>query len=119
MAVPGQVRADDGLVRLAPHLGWVDDPFTARLAARTGLAVAAANDASLGVRAESTFGAGRDIQDVVYLNGGASGIGGGVIVGGRAAHRRGRLRGRAGAHPGELVGRALPLRGDRHASRPR
>jgi len=84
VAVPGQVRADDGLVRLAPHLGWVDQPFTARLAARTGLPVAAANDASLGVRAESTFGAGRDIQDVLYLNGGASGIGGGVIVGGRA-----------------------------------
>ena len=84
VAVPGQVRADDGLVRLAPHLGWVDEPFTARLSLRTGLPVAAANDASLGVRAESTFGAGRDIQDVVYLNGGASGIGGGVIVGGRA-----------------------------------
>jgi predicted NBD/HSP70 family sugar kinase len=84
VAVPGQVRADDGLVRLAPHLGWVNEPFTARLSARTGLPVAAANDAFLGVRAESTFGAGRDIQDVVYLNGGASGIGGGVIVGGRA-----------------------------------
>jgi predicted NBD/HSP70 family sugar kinase len=84
VAVPGQVRADDGFVRLAPHLGWVDQPFTAHLSVRTGMPVAAANDASLGVRAESTFGAGRDIQDVVYLNGGASGIGGGVIVGGRA-----------------------------------
>jgi predicted NBD/HSP70 family sugar kinase len=83
-AVPGQVRSDDGFVRLAPHLGWVDQPFTARLAARSGLPAAAANDASLGVRAESTFGAGRDIPDVVYLNGSASGIGGGVIVGGRA-----------------------------------
>ena len=83
-AVPGQVRADDGLVRLAPHLGWIDEPFTARLSVRTGLPVASANDASLGVRAESTFGAGRGIQDVVYLNGGASGIGGGVIAGGRA-----------------------------------
>lgn len=84
VAVPGQVRADDGLVRLAPHLGWVEEPFTARLSVRTGLPVAAANDASLGVRAESTFGAGRDIPDVVYLNGSASGIGGGIIVGGRA-----------------------------------
>ena len=84
VAVPGQVRAEDGLVRLAPHLGWVDEPFTERLSLRLGLPVAAANDASLGVRAESTFGAGRGIQDVVYLNGGASGIGGGIIVGGRA-----------------------------------
>jgi predicted NBD/HSP70 family sugar kinase len=83
VAMPGLVRVDDGLVRLAPHLGWLDEPFTARLSERLGLQAAAANDAALGVRAETTFGAGRGIQDVVYLNGGASGIGGGVVVGGQ------------------------------------
>ncbi|PJJ71081.1 putative NBD/HSP70 family sugar kinase [Diaminobutyricimonas aerilata] len=82
VAVPGLVRADDGLVRLAPHFGWVDEPFTALLSERIGLPVAAANDATLGVLAESTFGAGRGEPDVVYLNGGASGIGGGIISGG-------------------------------------
>ena len=82
VAVPGLVRADDGLVRLAPHFGWVDEPFTALLSDRIGLSVAAANDATLGVLAESTFGAGRGEPDVVYLNGGASGIGGGIISGG-------------------------------------
>ena len=83
VAMPGQVRAADGLVRLAPHLGWVDEPFAEMLGALTGLRVAAANDASLGANAERLFGAGRGVQDLVYLNGGASGIGGGVIVGGR------------------------------------
>jgi predicted NBD/HSP70 family sugar kinase len=82
VAVPGQVRTGDGLVRLAPHLGWVDEPFTADLAAELQLPIVAANDATLGVRAEATFGGGRGIRDVVYFNGGASGVGGGVVVGG-------------------------------------
>ena len=82
VAVPGLVRAADGLVRLAPHLGWVDEPIAARLAEATGLPVQAANDASLGAMAEKLFGAGRGMSDLVYLNGGASGIGGGIIVGG-------------------------------------
>jgi predicted NBD/HSP70 family sugar kinase len=40
------------------------------------------NDAALGALAEYLFGAARGAHDVVYLNGGASGIGGAVIVGG-------------------------------------
>ena len=82
VAVPGLVRSHDGLVRLAPHLGWVDEPLPAMLEDATGFAVSAANDARLGTRAESIFGAGRGISDMIYLNGGASGIGGGAIVGG-------------------------------------
>ena len=31
VAVPGLVRADDGLVKLAPHLDWVDEPVAAML----------------------------------------------------------------------------------------
>jgi predicted NBD/HSP70 family sugar kinase len=83
-AIPGLVRARDGMVRLAPHLRWVDEPFAAPLSAATGLPVFAANDANLGTRAESIFGAGRGGSDLIYLNGGASGIGGGIISSGRA-----------------------------------
>jgi predicted NBD/HSP70 family sugar kinase len=83
-AIPGLVRARDGMVRLAPHLLWVDEPFAAELESATGLPVFAANDANLGTRAESIFGAGRGGSDLIYLNGGASGIGGGIISGGRA-----------------------------------
>lgn len=82
VAVPGLVRESDGLVRLAPHLHWVDRPFAALLQEATGLPVAAANDARLGARAEAAFGAGRGIRDLIYINGGASGIGGGIIAGG-------------------------------------
>jgi predicted NBD/HSP70 family sugar kinase len=82
VAVPGLVRSHDGLVRLAPHLKWVDEPLAEMLEDATGFSVVAANDARLGTLAESIFGAGRDLTDVVYLNGGASGIGGGAIVNG-------------------------------------
>jgi predicted NBD/HSP70 family sugar kinase len=83
-AIPGLVRARDGVVRLAPHLHWVDEPFAAELERATGLPVFAANDANVGTRAESIFGAGRGVADLVYLNGGASGIGGGIVSSGRS-----------------------------------
>lgn len=95
VAVPGLVRASDGLVRLAPHLGWVDEPLASRLADATALPVSAANDAGLGAKAEHLFGAGRGMTDFVYLNGGASGIGGGIIANGAP------LRG-AGGYAGEF-----------------
>ena len=82
VAVPGLVRAADGLVRFAPHLDWVDAPVAGLLAEATGLPVQAANDASLGAMAEKLFGAGRGKSDLIYLNGGASGIGGGIIANG-------------------------------------
>jgi predicted NBD/HSP70 family sugar kinase len=94
-AVPGAVRSADGVVRLAPHLEWTDEPFAAMLAEETGLPARVANDASLGAAAEHLFGAGRGIDDLVYLNGGSGGIGGGVITGGVA------LTGSAG-YAGEL-----------------
>ncbi|MFC4243271.1 ROK family protein [Gryllotalpicola reticulitermitis] len=95
VAMPGLVRADDGLVRRAPHLGWVDVDFAGMLADATGRPVAAANDAQLGAYAEHLFGAGIGVAELIYVNGGSSGIGGGVISGGAA------FTGSAG-HAGEL-----------------
>lgn len=80
VAVPGLVRAADGLVRDAPHLRWTDAPVRDLVAEATGLATSVGNDASLGAIAEHRYGAAVGIDDVVYLNGGASGIGGGLIV---------------------------------------
>lgn len=80
LAVPGLVRAADGLVRDAPHLHWIDAPVRDLVADATGLPTVVGNDATLGAIAEHLYGAARGIDDVVYLNGGASGIGGGLIV---------------------------------------
>ena len=82
VAVPGLVDSAGGIVRLAPHLGWSDEPFAERLASAAGLGVVIANDATLGTIAERQFGAGRGADDLFYINGGASGIGGGIIAGG-------------------------------------
>ncbi|MGO4680099.1 ROK family transcriptional regulator [Microbacterium sp. 2MCAF23] len=94
VAVPGLVRASDGLVRFAPHLDWRDADIAGPLAAALGIDVVVGNDASLGARAERLFGAAREHEDVVYLNGGASGIGGGLIL-------HGRLIGGVGGYAGE------------------
>jgi predicted NBD/HSP70 family sugar kinase len=94
IAVPGLVRTSDGLVRLAPHLDWHDLDIASPLAEALGMPVTVDNDASLGARAEHLFGAAREHADVVYLNGGASGIGGGLILDGRL------IRG-AGGYAGE------------------
>ena len=81
VAVPGQVNVVEGVVRLAPHLGWEELPLAKMLEAEIGLPVYIGNDASLGCMAESIYGAARNFTDVVYVFGG-SGIGGGVITGG-------------------------------------
>ncbi|WP_323960046.1 ROK family transcriptional regulator [Arthrobacter sp. JZ12] len=83
LAIPGLVDSNDGSVIEAPHLSWREEPLGALLSDSLKLPVTAANDAVVGARAQATFGAGRDIADLVYLYGGASGIGGGVISGGR------------------------------------
>lgn len=88
VAVPGIVRRSDGVVKLAPHLGWSETPFAQELSLALGLPVEVANDAHLGCRAESVFGAGIGSQNLVYLNGGPSGIGGGLIIDGRAVNGR-------------------------------
>lgn len=95
LAIPGQVRVDDGVVRLAPHLEWVEIPIVKMMSQATGLPVYADNDASIGCNAEHTFGAGRGYEDMVYLFASTGGIGGGVIIDGH------QLRGAAG-YGGEL-----------------
>lgn len=94
VSLPGVVRASDGLVRFAPNLGWVDQPFTELLQQGVDLPVRAGNDANLGVLAEHLRGAAVGIDDVAYVTGGV-GIGGGFLVGGQP------LRG-SGGYAGEI-----------------
>jgi predicted NBD/HSP70 family sugar kinase len=82
VAVPGAVRASDGMVRFAPNLGWFDEPFTQLLSERLDQPVSTGNDANLGVLAEHVRGAAVGFSEVVYLSA-SVGIGGGFLVGGR------------------------------------
>ena len=111
LSVPGLVRASDGLIRLAPHLEWTDAPLRALVEEATGLPAFVGNDASLGALAEHLFGAGRGVDDIVYLNGGASGIGGGLIVHGQPIGGSGGYAGEFGQNrPG------IPSPEDRRAT---
>lgn len=82
VAVPGLVERSTGTVTLAPHLGWHDEPLADRIATATGYRCVVSNDARAALIAELWFGAGRHRSDLVYLNGSASGIGGGAVSGG-------------------------------------
>ncbi len=88
VAVPGVVRAEDGVVHFAPNLGWREVPFGTRMATRldshVGLSipVLCRNDASLGAVAEHTRGIGSGVANLVYIHA-EVGVGGGVIADGK------------------------------------
>jgi predicted NBD/HSP70 family sugar kinase len=84
VAVAGIVRRSDGLVRLAPNLGWKDVPLGHRLAAAIGsdVPMAIANDADLGGLAEHRRGAAVGEANVIYVSG-EVGVGGNMTVDGR------------------------------------
>jgi predicted NBD/HSP70 family sugar kinase len=62
--------------------GWVGVDIAARLTRRLGVSVTVENDANLGALAESALGAGRGASEMAYVML-SSGIGGGLILGGR------------------------------------
>src|SRR5690606_9174974 len=76
---PGMVNASERRVLLAPLLGWKHEPIAAALTRALGVPVIAGNDASVGATGECAFGAARGVQNLLYVNGTPSGIGGGVI----------------------------------------
>jgi predicted NBD/HSP70 family sugar kinase len=88
VAVPGVVRAEDGVVHFAPNLGWREVPFGARMATRlrsqVGLSipVLCRNDASLGAVAEHIRGIGSSVANLVYIHA-EVGVGGGIIADGK------------------------------------
>jgi len=84
VGVAGIVRRTDGLVRLAPNLGWRDVPLGVRLAAalRSEVPLAVANEADLGGLAEHRRGAAIAADDAVFVMG-EVGVGGNVVIGGQ------------------------------------
>ena len=103
LAVPGLVNAN-GSVLVSPTMGWKRDPVAARLSDELGMPVAAGNDASIGALAESRFGVGVGVGNLLYLGGAMHSIGGGLIIDGTL------LRGTSG-YAGELGHTVVDPRG--------
>ena len=82
-AFVGVIRRSDGMVSMAPNLGWRDEPLGERLTRVLSLPIpiAFANEADLAVLAEHRRGAARGVDDVLLVWG-SVGVGGGLIVGG-------------------------------------
>ena len=83
VAVVGVVRRSDGMVSMAPNLGWRDEPLGVHLAEALGwdVSIAFANDADLAALAEHRRGVARGIDDLVLVWG-SVGVGGGLVVDG-------------------------------------
>ncbi len=96
--VPGVVNyATDEPLRFPNLPGW-EGRVTARwLASETGIPVLMANDADLAALGEHRFGAGQGVSDMVYMTI-STGIGAGVIIGGRLLHG-----GRSLAEAGHMI----------------
>lgn len=83
LGLPGPISRDTGTLGSSTILpSWVGLSVAQVMAERLELPVYADNDANLGALAETTFGAGRGATEVAYLKI-SSGIGAGLVVGGR------------------------------------
>jgi len=79
VAVPGIVDERNKSVMIAPYMRWEDVPFAAMLEEEVALPTWLSNDSTLGVIAETRYGAGKGFENVMYFNGSNSGLGGGVV----------------------------------------
>ena len=84
IAVPGHVKASEGLVKWAPNFKdrWSNVPIAHLVETLLGLPVRIGNDANLAALGEFRFGAGRAVRHLVMVTLG-TGIGGGIIVDGK------------------------------------
>jgi glucokinase len=82
VGVAGQIELASGVVRFAPNLDWHDVPLQADLSRTLRLPVVVTNDVRAAAWGEWLHGAGQGCDDLVCLFVG-TGIGGGVVSGGR------------------------------------
>ncbi|MGQ9496739.1 MAG: ROK family protein [Desulfotomaculales bacterium] len=82
LGAPGPLDAEQGIVFLAPNLGWRDVPLRDDLQRLLGVPVYLDNDGNLAALGEHTFGAGWGARDLLYVTV-STGIGGGLILGGQ------------------------------------
>ncbi len=82
VGVAGQIDAATGTVRFAPNLRWRDVPLQAELERALKMPVVVVNDVRAATFGEWVHGAGQGVNNLVCLFVG-TGIGGGVVSGGR------------------------------------
>jgi glucokinase len=91
----GFVAADRATVVFAPHLSWRDEPLREALQRRVQAPIFVDNDANAAVWAEWRFGSAQGESDVMMVNLG-TGIGGGILIGGKVVRGRYGIAGEFG-----------------------
>jgi predicted NBD/HSP70 family sugar kinase len=84
VALPGLVETEQGLLHVAPNLGWVDVPVAQMLAGRFAPRdppVAVDNEANLAALGELWYGGHDGLSDFVHISG-EIGVGGGIVLDG-------------------------------------
>ena len=95
LCVPGPIDRRSARVGSSVLPGWEELAPADELSSRLGLPVVVDNDANLGAMAEHQHGAGRGTADLVYVKL-ASGVGAGVVLGGRLHRGAAGLAGEVG-----------------------
>lgn len=98
VAAPGPMSVERGVMIAPPNLpGWRDVPVVAPLRAEFGKPVFINNDANASALAEYRFGEYRGTPDLVFLTL-STGIGAGIVSGGRVLQGASDLAGEVGHH---------------------
>ena len=82
VGTPGLVDSARGVIQMAPDLGWQDVPVGPPLAEEFALPVAVVNRAKAAALGEAWCGAGRQVDNLIYVSL-STGIAAGVVIGGR------------------------------------
>ena len=99
MGLPGPISDEHQTVGSTSILpGWVGVNAAEEMTRRLGTYVTVENDANLGALAEFVWGAGRGTPDVAYIKA-SSGIGAGLVIGGRLHRGTGGTAGEIGHTP--------------------
>ena len=104
VGAPGPLDRDEGIVVVAPNLGWRDFPLRDRITKRLKLPVTLDNDANCATVGEWWLGAARGGRNVVGITIG-TGIGGGLIINGELYHGSSDVAGEIGHTTIDVNGR--------------
>jgi glucokinase len=93
---PGIIDMETGMLRKSANLpGWSDYPVRDEIERRLGARVFLENDANVAALGEKWLGAARDVDDMAMITLG-TGIGGGIVLGGKIFHGMNGMAGEFG-----------------------
>ena len=104
VGAPGPLDRERGIVVTTPNLGWTNFPLRDVIAERARLPVRIDNDANCATLGEWWMGAAKGGNNVIGMTIG-TGIGGGVILGGRLYHGSSDVAGEIGHATIDITGR--------------